>query len=413
MSFERKLKKFIYGRRFLCVIWETMRYCWHKTLGGFIRQPYPIWYAFDKTPKNASKELLPINKAWHKTARSLYRHEHVFYNIQNALKANPNLKGLALIYFMGIGDYLYTTPMLESLAKEFPKLDIYAYVSKHFDRNNSPIVGTLLETNPAVKKVFYFDGFRNPLVWKNYDYKDALKNIPQDFLVLPVYYEYGKKTAHRTQSLFETFGLKPSQNIYEEPRFYFPPKPSQAVEETYDKIAARAKKKKGIVFLQLDSRASFYKYPFIDELIRGLLRKDYFVLSVTPSAVVDYDFMQLDIKKFSFNETCHLLSLLKKSFPVYIIALNSVFWAASAGLKIPNLGLQHWIDKKVHNLWYPNITVVTDYVYPALPKDKMITAAPADYTRYNKKIINYKVPFILKCFEKTFESVNKNPKPAA
>ena len=85
---------------------------------------------------------------------------------------------------------------------------------------------------------------------------------------------------------------------------------------------------------------------------------------------------------------------------MYIIAVNSVFWAASAGLDIPNLGLQHWVDKKVHNLWYPNITVVTDYIYKHLPEQKMLAAGPQDYTRHNKKIINYKADFVLECFKK-------------
>lgn len=395
------INRIIWQWRPLCVAQELTRYVYHKTFGCFYKQKTPVWYSFDRPCKVHKKETLPINADWYKINRLLYRSEHVFYNINNAVKVNPDLKGIALIFFMGIGDYLYTTPMIEALKKKFPNLPFYAYVSQHFDRNNSPIVGSMLMTNPNIEKVFYFDGYRNPLVWKNYNYDDAFKSIPQDFLAVPVYYQYGTKIKHRTISLFKTFSLpfglkKPAPA----PIFYFPQQAAHPVAEELTAISHFAKKKKGIVFLQLDSRGSSYTYPYTDDLIRRLIREDYFVLSVTPSAVVDEAFCQIDIKQFSFNQTCHLLSLLKQKNKMYIIAVNSVFWAASAGLDIPNLGLQHWIDKKVHNLWYHNITVVTDYVYKDLPKDKMLIARADDYTRYNEKIINYKADFILECFKK-------------
>lgn len=401
-------RNFIWKYRPLCAAQEALRYCWHKSLGSFIHKPNCNWYNFDAPCTACKKEHLEINKDWYRLPRPLYLHEHVFYNIDNAVKANPALKGLALIFFMGIGDYLYTTPMLETLKSKFPKLKFYAYVSKHFDRNNSPIVGTMLETNPNIEKVFYFDGYRNPVTFKNYNYDDAFKDIPEDFLAVPVLYEYGLETPHRTYSLFKTFTLPlPSKKDFPRPVFYFPKEPASQVKKTFEDIHSVAKKCKGIVFLQLDSRGSAYTYPKQDNLIRLLLRKGYYVLTVTPSAVIDENFKLLDIKKFTFNESCHLLDLLKKEHKIYIIALNSVFWAASAGLDIPNLGLQHWIDKKVHNLWYPNITVVTDYIYKKLPKNKIIMAHEGKFTRHNKKIIDYKPEFIIECFDKMLAKLER------
>lgn len=412
-------RNFFWKYRPLCVMHEVIRYCWHKSLGSFIGEPCCNWYNFGAPCQSCKKEHLEINKNWYRLPRPLYLHEHVFYNIDNAVKANPDLKGLALIFFMGLGDYLYTTPMLEALKAKFPKLKFYAYVSKNTDRNNSKFVASLLETNPNIEKVFYFDGYRNPVMYKNYNYDDAFKDIPEDFLAVPVLYEYGLETPHRTYSLFKTFTLPfPWKKDFPRPVFYFPKEPAQQIQKTYGEIHSVAKKRKGIVFLQLDSRGSAYTYPKQDDLIRYLLRKDYFVLTVTPSAVIDDNFKLLDIKKFSFNESCHLLDLLKKEHKLYIISLNSVFWAASAGLDIPNLGLQHWIDKKVHNLWYPNITVVTDYIYKKLPKNKMMTAKETDYTRHNKKIINYKPEFIIKCFDRMLakleeKSENKHEEKSA
>ncbi|MBO5910766.1 MAG: hypothetical protein J6Q05_01030, partial [Elusimicrobiaceae bacterium] len=58
----------------------------------------------------------------------------------------------------------------------------------------------------------------------------------------------------------------------------------------------------------------------------------------------------------------------------------------------------HWIDKKVHNLWYPNIEVVTNHIYPFLPREKQVFAPAESYTRHNKKIIDYKPDWIIRWF---------------
>ncbi len=392
---------FLRMHRPLCVAYETLRWLGHKTL-GLGNGPTPVWYSFGKKPVSGARESLPINSAWYRISRPLYRREHVYYNIENACAVNPQIKGIALVFFMGIGDYLYTTPMLQALKQKYPQLPFYGYVGAQFDRNNSPLVGKLLEENPAFEKVFYFNGLRHPFIWKNYDYSDALKNIPENFLVMPVYYDYGVHIEHRVKSLFDTFNLPvPAQTPA--PKMYFPKIPAPAVAAYLDEISAKAVGKKGLVFLQLDSRGSNYVYPHIKELAEQLIEEGYLVLSVTkggPLANVAY--VEIDIKKLAINETWHLLSLLKEKFTLYVIAVNSVFWAASAGLGLPNLGLQHWIDKKVHNLWYPNIEVVTNHFYPHLPREKQIMASAESYTRHNKKIIDYKPDWIVKWFKEKF-----------
>ena len=216
---------------------------------------------------------------------------------------------------------------------------------------------------------------------------------------MPVYYDYSVRVPHRVKSLFETFGLPVPADV-PAPVMYFPKDPAPVVAEHLADISRRAAGKKGIVFLQLDSRGSNYVYPHIKTLAEMLMAEGYFVISVTKGGPTDSPaYAEIDIKKFTINETWHLLSLLKAKFPLYVIAVNSVFWAASAGLGLPNLGLQHWIDKKVHNLWYPNIEVVTDYIYPLLPRGKQIHAPAQSYTRHNKKIIDYKPDWIVKWFK--------------
>lgn len=393
------MKRFIYKYRFLTVMYETCRWICAKTnkiLGK--KEICPVWYSFDETPENTNTENLKINQDWYSIKRSLHIHEHVYYNLDNALAVNPKIKGFALVFFMGLGDYLYTTPLIEALAKKYPNMELWAYVSDKLDRNNSPLVAKLLKTNPNIKKVKTFKGFRNPFIWKNYDYSEVVEKAPKDFLILPVYYEYKMISLHRTASLFDTFGLPFNERKnFPKPVLYFPEEIPAKVADTLATIKKSAKGTKGIIFLQLDSRSSSYTYPEIDELVRKLIWDNYFVLSVTKSGVVDPHFKMLDIKKFSFNENCHLLSLIKKEFPLYIISLISVFWSASAGLDIPNLGLQHWFDTKLHNMYYPNTLVLTEFKYSKIPSKKQIIVREGiDFARHDKKIIDFKVDAILK-----------------
>ena len=392
-----KMQTYLRAHRPLCVVYESARWLKHKICGK--PENTPVWYGFDHRPQPTNQEPLPLNAQWYHIARPLYMHEQVYYRLDNALAVHPHVKGFAFVFFMGIGDYLYTTPVLAALKKKYPTLPFYGYVGSKFDRNNSPLVGKLLAENPYFEKVFYFDGVRHPLIWKNYDYTDAFKDIPEGFLVIPVYYEYGTQIRHRVASLFDTFDLPVPVDI-PAPQMYFPAQFPAPAEDYLAQARQGAPGKKGIVFLQLDSRGSNYVYPHIQALAQGLIDQGYFVMSVTKGGPVDNkNYVEIDIKKLSINQTWQLLATLKQEFALYVIAVNSVFWAASAGLGLPNLGLQHWIDKKVHNLWYPNIEVVTNHIYPLLPREKQIFFFFLSYTRHNKKIIDYKPDWILRWFE--------------
>ena len=159
------MKKYIYKFRFLTVLYESSRLIYAKTFNLIGKKEIcPVWYSFKEKPENNKKETLEINKNWYSIYRPLHIHEHVYYNLDNALLANPKIKGFALVFFMGLGDYLYTTPLIEALAKKYPKMELRAYVSDKFDRNNSPLVAKLLETNPNIKKVETFRGLRNPFL---------------------------------------------------------------------------------------------------------------------------------------------------------------------------------------------------------------------------------------------------------
>ncbi len=385
------MQEFIYKHRFLTAVYEGCRFVYAGSRKLFKKTEIcPIWYSFNETPENTTTEALEINENWYSIKRPLYVNEHIYYNLDNALAVNPKIKGFALVFFMCVKDYLYVTPLIEALAQKYSNVELWAYVN-----NNSPQVTELLKNNPHIKKVKTFKGFKNPCIWKNYDYSEVVQKAPKNFLVLPVYYEYKKISLHRTASLFDTFGLTfNGRKNFPKPIFYLPEEIPAKVADSLKTIKKSAKETKGIIFLKLDD--GIYTYPEIDELVRKLIWDNYFVLSATKSGVFDPHFQMLEVKKFSFNEVCHLLSLLKKELPVKIISLCSEYWPVSAGLNIPNLGLQYYYEPKIHNLHYPNIMIMTEFKYSKVPSRNQIVLHGEDFARRDKKIIDFKVETILK-----------------
>ncbi|MBO4555552.1 MAG: hypothetical protein J5706_02245 [Elusimicrobiales bacterium] len=397
--------------RIICQLYEIGRMAWHRIMP---QEKTPCWHYFHGRAEDggkAARHSLPEKAAdslqWFSISRPCLIHEHICFDIDSAIKAYPGLKGIAFIFFMGAGDYLYATPLFPALKAKYPRLDFIALAGDKNDRNNSALVSRLLRHNPCFSSVkTYSGGRRHPVVWKNYDYRRALEQIPPDYLSVPVYYDYSAKVPHRVISLFDTYCLPlpertentdkmPDYSKIPPPIMYFGGDKSSYVKDYIEEIKDLCRKngKNDIVFLQLDSRGSNYSYPYIKELAERLA-VDHAVISVTKGIEDIPGCLVLDIKKLEMNDTFRLLSELKKSFPVRVIAVNSVFWAASAGLGLPNLGLQHWHDPKLHNLWYPNITFLTDIIYDKIPAEYQIKAAHQDYRRHNKKIIDFLPEYI-------------------
>ena len=110
-----------------------------------------------------------------------------YYDIAGLRKSRP-VNGLALVFYLGAGDYLMATPFIEALHQAYPDLPIWAFASTSTDAVNSPLVAQFLRANPMIDKVVLYRG-RPRLIWSEYDFSDALKDIPKDFVVLPVLYD--------------------------------------------------------------------------------------------------------------------------------------------------------------------------------------------------------------------------------
>ena len=339
---------------------------------------------------------------------------HVHYNIERA-RAARRVDGLALVFFMGLGDYLMATPLLPALRATYPELPLYAYASTSLDQVNSPLVAAQLEANACIAGTFCYKGRhvtdrgRVASFWKNYDYGAALPDVPEHFLVLPVLYDLDPLVPHRVTSLFDTFGLPPPWPV---PVPLLPRQPlSDRAQAVLDQIraGARAFQASGIVCCHFDVRSSGYVYPNAAGMVRGLLEQGRLVISFSRLELEAAGYLGIDIRQISVGDSIELLrALATEPLPLHIISVNSVFWAISAGLGIRNLGLHTIYDESIHQYLYSNIFVVSQHLYQRVPATRLFLAPPGRYRETPNpaggSLTSYDPAFVLDCFRGFLEA---------
>ena len=333
---------------------------------------------------------------------------HVRYDIAGARAARP-VEGLALVFFMGLGDYLMATPLLAALCAAYPDLPLHAYASTSLDQVNSPLLAAQLEANPCIAGTFRYQGRqvtdrgRAASYWKNYDYSEALRDVPENFLVLPVLYDLDPAVPHRVTSLFETFGLPPPWPV---PAPVLPRQDlSTRARAVLDRIRAGAHDfgASGIVCCHFDVRSSGYAYPNAAEMVRGLLDEGRFVISFSPLDMAAAGYLGIDVRDLSVGDSIEILRALATTpMPLHIISVNSVMWAISAGLGIGNLGLHTIHDELIHQYLYSNTFVVSQHVYPRVPATRLFLAPPGSFRETANpaggSLTSYDPAFVLECF---------------
>lgn len=323
------------------------------------------------------------------------------YNIDLLRRTRP-VGGIAIIMHVGMGDYLMASPMFEALRQAHPDLPIRAYVSDSTDNVASALVVHLARNNPVFQSVHTFSG-RPRDYWKEYDIADALGKIPEDFAALRLVYDTEPQVWHRTTTLFQTFGLPVYPPV---PRPFVRPVPlSENAATLLRSIRELAGEKPArIVLCHLDTRSSEYMYPYVDDLLSRLLNTGYTVLTLTATGLTDPKLVPIDVSRLTPNDTIELLRALRDDGHILgILSVNSVVAIFSACLNIPNLCLQLFRDESCHHYHYPNIRVVTQYVYPRLSPHQIVWArSPADYverpSRLTGKITDYMPQFVVDQF---------------
>jgi len=331
-----------------------------------------------------------------------------WYAIERARRNRP-VDGLALIFFLGAGDYLMATSMIAALRLAHPDLPIYAYASTTSDAANSPLVIQLLRSNPAIDRVFPYKG-RPGRRWLDYDFRDALQHVPANFLVLPVVYETIPEILHRETTLRETFGLPVTLPV-EGPVLHCTTELSPAARVVLDTISLRAASSSAhrIACCHFDARSSGYVYPAVDTLLQGLLSEHCLVVHFGKSGLTDQNLINIDVATITLNDTIRLLQILQQqSLPLCFLSVNSLMWPISAGLRIRNLGLHVFFDESIHQYLYPDIFVISQHQYPRISPSRLFLAPSGSFALSRSdsgvKVADYAPSFVLGCFRRFLET---------
>lgn len=353
-----------------------------------------------------------VHSLMHRRARSHATVESVqraafggipYYNVAR-LRRTRTVNGLALVFFIGAGDYLMATQMIKALHEAHPDLPIWAYVSSNADTVNSPLVAQLLRVNPLVDRVFTYRG-KPRAVWTEYDFTEALKSIPSDFAVLPVVYDTDPNVTHRSTAVLETFCLRVELPI--SPPIAYEADISPAAQEILDGLLEQQRNdpSRPVVCLHFGARSSGYLYPHATRLAWLLARRGFRILSFTPIGLDSESLTEIDISRVTLTDSIEILRRLKEAVPkLSMISVNSVMWPASAALNIPNLGLHVFWDMSVHQYLYPNIYLITQHRYPTVSPFQLFLASPSAYDERTPdnaptRFTDYKPEYVADSFE--------------
>ncbi|MEJ5169296.1 MAG: hypothetical protein WHU93_09010, partial [Arcobacteraceae bacterium] len=311
-------------------------------------------------------------------------------------------KTLHLIFFMGIGDYIYTTPLWVEIKNKFPSIKLIAYVSKNMDLINNPLVYDLLNNNPLFSQVYYFDG-RPGNSWEEYDFSDIKQYINKtnsSNLICPVIFKHTDvNSMHRVNEIFKAFSLECDLDKIPLPLL-------SILKNDYDKSSEIAKfinnQDKEVIFIHMETRSTSYNYKDDFELIQKLIDMNYYVVYIKKDADFDFnknDFYNLNINTFNLFESIAFIDSIKSK--KYFIATNSLMTPISSALNIPMLSLFILKDSTQTRLvFYKNMRVVTvdKNCHDFLPNNYSLLIPMQKVEIINGNLISYKTQTIVESF---------------
>ncbi|MDD3586473.1 MAG: hypothetical protein PHQ75_04770 [Thermoguttaceae bacterium] len=330
-------------------------------------------------------------------------------DIDRALALMPNIDRIAIVFFMGIGDYFFSTRFIDKLKKRYPNIPFTAYVSKNSDINNSPLVAECCRTNPCFDEVKLYDGHANKYNWKNYDYSDVVREEPKTTLILPMIYEHDDTILSRDDTLCDTFHL-PLEKLAKKPYLY-DWKMNQTVVDTANEIEEIVRKEglKGVVWMTMNARSASFAYKYSAELIRKVTEEGYYVVCVDPVETVDPHCMIINCEKFRITDSIALLRLLKQKMQTYCFTMASCFCSISSALDIPNLCVQFFYDTSLATVYFPNIFIVTHRKYICVPREKQFLSSENDYDIDGFKA-QYHSDYLIECFNYMLKRLEEEKK---
>ena len=329
-------------------------------------------------------------------------------NIERAIEILPNVNRIALVFFIGIGDYIHATPFVKKLKEKYSRLPFVAYVSNQFDSNNSPLVADCLRFDPNFDEIFTYNGVQNKTYWINYDYSEVVSREPETTLILPVIYDHTPLTLSRDDALCDTFCL-PRSSLVPRPIIYDIPI-SDHVRETLTKVLEMVKLRnlRGVVWLQMKSRSADFSFNKCEELAIKLVNAGYFVLCVDSLDLADECCISLNLDQFRITDSIRLLQLINERMKTYCLTIASCFMAISSAFDIPNLAISFWHDEVLKSYYYPNLYIVTHKPYYCVPRMQQFLAPEEAFENDHSLYYQYKPDYLFECFQEMVESI-ENP----
>lgn len=319
----------------------------------------------------------------------------VYFHIDPILKLFPQTRKLGLVFFMGIGDYVYAASALNDLKKAWPQLEFVGFVGSRSDNNNSPPVYDLLKADPNFSEVRRFEGSPDKDCWYNYDFESVYADKPDDMFILPMLYVHRRDVTCRDMTLRTTFGL-PVPFVTPVPLVHeYPATPQvKALLERVLKLG------RPVVYSQMSARSSDYHYSETDAVYLGLIERGYTVVTSETPGFEDEALVTIDVKALSICESIQLVRLIRDSeLPIAVVSVISCFGAISAGLDIPNLVIQHFWDGNIASISFSNLHFITNRRYPDISNDRQYICSDAPRVPGRPDLHFYPSEFILKSFD--------------
>lgn len=275
---------------------------------------------------------------------------------------------IILVFYMGLGDFIYTTPLIKKIKESYPEKPIDIFVPEEKNSTSSPFLDQIASIYPEIRNIYKYRGGQT-FNWKLYNISDALRQIGEDEIAFRVNYKHNESSLHRVHDLFEQFGF-PLE--FPASRPYIPVDRIDSTEIT--KIISNINKNKKIVFCHLDTRSNNFYYPKINELYKLLIRQGYYIISATPCDLVDENLYVIDMKILDITKVIKLIFELNKKFNknFSMLTASSVFWSVSSAFNILNLGIHTFHDRNIREYYYSNIYILTKNLYKEIPYDKII-----------------------------------------
>lgn len=255
-------------------------------------------------------------------------------------------KDLYLVFFCGMGDFLYGMPLYLELKKRLEKnnCNLIAYIAKNNSMTNNPKNYKIAKECGCFSEVKIFQGFDRGY-WKYYDW--SIVTFDNNKQILPFIYCTSYFEKHRVISILKQYKIKTNNLELSYPEI--------KLSNELLKLVKVIKQKQKVLLLHFDTRSGNYKYKYLDKLIEYLCKNNYFVITCTESDYKNKNLYNLKVNDYSIGE---IISFLKQT-KILTIAINSIFWPLCRFANNKLIALHYLKSKDGHQFYYDNMIFVS------------------------------------------------------